>query len=355
MKEFNSLESMRYYRERLILPHDPSNKQKGSVVYFLNTSKDSIAQMMNNDHPIISNMGMLYKTYYYDHTTLVRCIKSNRIKGVVTTLPKAKAARLVDYADIESKVTTIRTPIMMHSTMGYNMVYDMSPVERLYSEHPKIKKFFITAKLTSFFDTFEAVYQHELVSDNPYTKYHVMVNLDEYADYVKNGSADNHIRQNILLGYMSVGNNAGSLCTPRSQEQEEQIRLLAREEHTAIHGACTLRCSHHCRHQFIRIVACTLQRIRTYRRLSALTAVDRRKQPARLYSRACRQLRILLRTAVDKKHNNICHRSSHTHHHRHTRMAQRQNILQHHLPRRHNPLILCTILSSPHSGGREQV
>lgn len=199
MKEFNSLESMRYYRERLILPHDPSNKQKGSVVYFLNTSKDSIAQMMNNEHPIISNMGAIYKTYYYDHTTLVRCIKSDKIKGVVTTLPKAKATRLVDYADIDSKVATVRTPIMMHSAMGYNMVYDMSPVEKLYSEHPKIKKLFINAKLTSFFNTFESIYQHELVSDPPYTKYHVMVNLDEYVSYVKNGKADYHILSMITL------------------------------------------------------------------------------------------------------------------------------------------------------------
>lgn len=200
MKEFSSLESMKFYRERLVLPHDPDNKQKGSIIYFLNTSKDGIACIMNNDHKVIANMGHIYKTYFYNHVSLVRCIKSPKIKTVSTTLAKAKATRLTDYAEMSDKVDNIRTPITADACLGKNVVYDLSPVEKLYSTNPKIKKFFIKDKLTSFFDTVYAAVTNPIGSNDAYKLNNVvMVDLDEYASYVKSGNGPYHVLSNIIL------------------------------------------------------------------------------------------------------------------------------------------------------------
>ena len=200
MKKLHALESMKYYRERLVLPHnETNNKHKGSLIYFLNTSKDSIAALLKNEHNVISNVGTLYKTYYYDHTTLVRCIKSPKVKGVSTTLANAKATRLTDYAIIADKVDGIKTPININTCMGNNIMYDLSPIETLYSQHPIVKKFYINDRILSFFNTFGTVINKDLGGDHPYTKYITMVNLDEYENYVKNGTGVYHVLSNIFL------------------------------------------------------------------------------------------------------------------------------------------------------------
>ena len=62
MKHLSSIESLTYYREKLYLPFDKNGKQKNSMIYVLNQSMKSIGQILNNDHPIISNEGNYYHT-----------------------------------------------------------------------------------------------------------------------------------------------------------------------------------------------------------------------------------------------------------------------------------------------------
>ena len=67
MKDFESLESLTFYREKLILPNNKQDKNKGSLMFAMHTSLDSIAEIFNNEHPMLYNQANMYKTYFYDH------------------------------------------------------------------------------------------------------------------------------------------------------------------------------------------------------------------------------------------------------------------------------------------------
>lgn len=201
MRKFSSLHSMTFYRERLILPHIESdddtkeNKTKGSILYLLNTSKDGIVKLLNNEHDLLSNQGFMYKTYYYDHLKLPKCVVSPKVKTVLIRPAKAKAERLVDYKEISSLVSNVLTPISLSAAAGRNILYDLMPVERLYSGNKKISNLYMRPKMNAFFDTYQNITSSEF---GDYKNTCILVDLDEYHNYTGTNSM-NHILNNLML------------------------------------------------------------------------------------------------------------------------------------------------------------
>ena len=191
MKHLSSIESLTYYREKLYLPFDKNGKQKNSMIYVLNQSMKSIGQILNNDHPIISNEGNYYHTYYYDFNWIPKSIKSNRVKNTGLYASGAKKDRFADYAEIKKECESVDTPLLTRKN-GPNIIIDMNPVIRLYEKQSKLKSLPLRESITTFLDTVQDYCSHSIVG---YTNYGIFVNLDEY-----NSTQSNlHILTYIML------------------------------------------------------------------------------------------------------------------------------------------------------------
>ena len=181
MKKYQELSSMTVYRNLLLLPHDDHHRDKGTMCYTINTSKESIVELIDNNHPMISNNGSIYKIYYYDHTRLPKCIKSTRIKNSGLTVSEARKRKIVDCSIISDMSDIIKTPIDISSQAGKNLFYDLEPVIELMSTNKdKLKKAFIVERLKTYFDTISSVLSPEIPNYNPTC---ILVNLEDYKDY----------------------------------------------------------------------------------------------------------------------------------------------------------------------------
>lgn len=195
VKTFNELQSLFFYKERMLLPHDKADPHKGYLFYILNTSLDSLNVLLANDHKYLSNTGNLYNNYYYDHTVLPKSINSKRIINSGLTVATAKKDRIVKYAEVKEKCgDTIRlTPISLTALSGKNFVYDLTPFIDLYTKQKKLQQAFMVEKLTTYFTSLSDLYKKEIPG---YTRSCIVVNLDEYDKTVDKTI---HILWNILL------------------------------------------------------------------------------------------------------------------------------------------------------------
>ena len=180
MKDFDSLESLTFYREKLILPNNKQDKNKGSLMFAMHTSLDSIVEIFNNEHPMLYNQANMYKTYFYNHMKLPDCIKSTKVKTKVIKPNQAKAERLTTYNLLKDKCNNVKTPITFGVANERNMIYDLMPIEKLYRDNNKLKTLPIRASMMAFLDTFTAITDTKLPG---YETKCILVNLDELSQY----------------------------------------------------------------------------------------------------------------------------------------------------------------------------
>lgn len=169
-------------RERVSLPFNQNDRLKGYMVFTLNTSIDGIVKLLQGDHKLISNIGGLYKTYYYDHTSLRGSLKGTTITTPGITMKEAKQQRLVRYGSIKAKMDGVITPIRFDLARGKNMIYDLQPVVEFMKGIPKITKKGIMARLSTFFQTLYGHYQRTFEG---YAKGPILVDLDEMGKDMK--------------------------------------------------------------------------------------------------------------------------------------------------------------------------
>lgn len=173
---------MKAKRERVSLPYNQKDRLKGYMVFTLNTSLDGIVEVLRGDHNIISNIGNMYKTYYYDYTSLRGSLKGTTITTPGITVKQAKEQRLVRYGSIRTKMDGVITPVRFDLARNKNMVYDLQPVVEFMKGIPKIAKKGILARLTTFFQTLYGHYQRNF---DGYEKGPILVDLDEMGKSLK--------------------------------------------------------------------------------------------------------------------------------------------------------------------------
>ena len=180
VKHLEELTSMTFYKEHLFLPYGVK-KQKGTILFSLNTSYESLIDNIFNESDVpLSNVGGIYKSYYYDYTLLPNAIKSKRVTTRPITIAKAKKDRLSDYTLVKSRDESIKT-VINPIPGGNNLIYDMEPVVRLYRYITKLNKISLLEKVTTFFNMINNLYNK--VNINGYEKSIIMVNIDEYNKY----------------------------------------------------------------------------------------------------------------------------------------------------------------------------
>lgn len=179
MKQFEDLQSLIFYKEKLVLPHGKNNKAKGYMFYSLNNSLDSLAILLKNQHPILSNMGNLYHTYYYDYTVVPTSIKSEIVKFSGLRTPEARVKRLADYDIVTQTIDGIKTPLVIRETRNVNFVYDLTPITDLYCKQEKLKKTTLVRQLKAYFASIHGVVSKSIPGYNKDS--YILVNLDEYS------------------------------------------------------------------------------------------------------------------------------------------------------------------------------
>lgn len=193
MKKYQELSSLVLYRSLLLLPHDEERRDKGTLCYTLNMTKESIIGLINNKHPLLSNNGSIYRVYYYDHTKLPKCIKSNRIKNSGLTISDARKQRIVNYTMMADMSDIIKTPMDITSQAGRNVLYDLEPMVELLSKQDKLKKAFIVERLRTYFDTLSGVMGSGI---HGYTSTCILVDLDEFEQYKLK---EYHVLSNLMM------------------------------------------------------------------------------------------------------------------------------------------------------------
>lgn len=177
LKQLEDIVDFTVRKEKMTLPRR-NNTNKGEFVCFLNTSKQGIANILNNEHPLILNQSSAYKGYYYDHISLRLSIKTQRIKNPGFTKSELKAQRLSDYGEIQELSNIIMTPVNIASLNKKNFIYDLEPFTRLIKSQEKLKKIPLIERLKIYFRSIGNLYNNiNLVG---YEKGPIYINLDEY-------------------------------------------------------------------------------------------------------------------------------------------------------------------------------
>ena len=190
--QISELESLSFISTKVWLPFDNKSRNKGNFIFVLNTTQQSIADLINDKEDRISNNGTIYKAYYYDYAILPKCIQSNKVVNSGLTIAKAKSQRLENYATFDSLCDVAITPVQLNTLSGKNFIYDLNPVTDLYSKQSKLKKIFLVEQLKTYFATIHSIVSTPITS---YTGGCIFVNLDDYSKYNKNI----HILHNIFL------------------------------------------------------------------------------------------------------------------------------------------------------------
>lgn len=168
---------LRFSRDKLRLPVDPNDRMHGNVAYFLNTSREGIAKVLNNKHPRIINTGKPYNTYYYDWFGLNKAFTGPGIMTTGITKANAKKERIVVYREMQEILPGIQTPATLTAAKRRNMVYDFDPIIDLMKRNKKLKSYSLIRKLTIFFNTLKAQMEKPIPG---YTGNTIFIDLDEY-------------------------------------------------------------------------------------------------------------------------------------------------------------------------------
>lgn len=191
-----------YQRQKVALPFQPNDRLKGSMIYVLNTSVDGIVELLDNRHPLFSNMGNVYNTYYYDFKTLRGSIQSDKVTTLGIKTPEAKAERATRYGLIKTKREGTITPIRLDLARGKNLIYDLQPVVDLVMGVERLKKMNFMVRCHALFDT---LYHHYQMPLEGYQKGVIFVNLD---DFPKNATLDSGHIFLYLLTLFTRSDNA---------------------------------------------------------------------------------------------------------------------------------------------------
>lgn len=202
MIHLSEVESLTYITTTIWVPfnHSKSNdgtkestsRNKGFYFFTINTTQESIADILNNTHDKVSNMGSIYKAYYYDYSLLPKCIKSKKVVNSGLTMAKAKKQRLQYYSIMDSLSEEVLTPLTLSPLSGKNFIYDMNPVIDLYDKQKKIQKTSLLEQFRAYFNTVGAIVEQQIPK---YQGNFVFVNLDDYTKCNKKS----HILHNIML------------------------------------------------------------------------------------------------------------------------------------------------------------
>lgn len=150
-RDLTDVVNMRITRDKLKLPFDANDRRYGKIIYFMNTSLDGIAKILNNGHPKISNIGKMYNTYYYDYLSLFKAFKGPGIPNTGKTRSIARHERAIRLAEITEKVEGINTPFTLEQSKYHNLVYDIDPIIDAMKQHPKMTKVNYLRKMDIFF------------------------------------------------------------------------------------------------------------------------------------------------------------------------------------------------------------
>ena len=176
MNTLSSIEDFTVRKEKLSLKEGNSNK--GHMLIFLNTSKQEIVKILNNEYKLIVNQGTTYKGYYYDHIRLRTSIKTTRVKNPGKSKKQLKDERLQDYGEIQSLSSLIITPLNLATLAGKNFVYDLEPFTRILSIQEKLRRVPLIERLRVYFESLSSLYNG--LNFNGYIRGPILINLDEY-------------------------------------------------------------------------------------------------------------------------------------------------------------------------------
>ena len=176
-KTVNDIPDLIYRREKITLPYDKKDRLKGYMTFALNVSLDSIAKIMDNQHPFISNPGNMYKTYYYDYTSLRGSLKCERFNVPGITVKEAKQQRLVNYGLIKNSLDGVLTPMKLELAREKNMIYDLQPVVDYMRGIAKLSRLPIIVRLKTYFDTLYGFYSKTYEG---YVRGPILVDMDSF-------------------------------------------------------------------------------------------------------------------------------------------------------------------------------
>lgn len=173
MNNIQDLELLKVYKERLFLPHDKMNKYAQSCIFMQGGNLESIAKIFNNDHPKLTNLGNIYKLYFYDAMRLRYVVKSPLVKNSGKTNVEARNERLAVYQHMEELAPQVLTPLVITNNKGLNMLYDLNPTVDIIKTHPKLQVTNTINKIKAFMNTIYAELNEINISgkDGKYTKY----------------------------------------------------------------------------------------------------------------------------------------------------------------------------------------
>jgi len=144
----------------------------------LNVSKDALADILMNLHPLMVNTGKIYNAYYYNHLALLN-INSPFIRRNVVSKKKLRVERFSDCDVMVSKVSGIKVPKASKLLHEKNVVYDMNPVVKYLQRQPRLKSAPLNVKLSNYFTAINTIYK-DMASLPGYVVSPIFVNLDEY-------------------------------------------------------------------------------------------------------------------------------------------------------------------------------
>ena len=177
LKQMEDVADFTVRKEKMALPRK-NGSNKGMFICFLNTSKEGIIRILNNEHPLMINQSSAYRGYYYDFIRLRTAIKSPRIKNPGKTKSDLKVERIEDYGLIQSNVKNILTPKVINIFAGKNFVYDMEPLTRLMKFQKKLNKIPLLERFKIYFKSVGELYNSLHFPE--YEKGPIFINLDEY-------------------------------------------------------------------------------------------------------------------------------------------------------------------------------
>lgn len=180
-RDLTDVVDMRITRDKLKLPFDANDRRHGKIIYFMNTSLDGIAKIINNGHPKISNIGKMYNTYYYDYLSLFKAFKGPGMPNTGKTRSIARRERAIRLAEIAEKVEGINTPFTLEQSKYRNLVYDIDPIIDAMKQHPKMTKVNYLRKMDIFFTSVDKLMSTNMnTSKGMYDGKTIFIDLDEY-------------------------------------------------------------------------------------------------------------------------------------------------------------------------------
>lgn len=181
MKNINEMELLMFYRERMYVPTNKDDKTKGSVIYFLNTSKESIEALLRNEHDRILNPSKTYKTYYYDFNVNTQ-IKSKK-KVPLIPVSVLRKQRMSQYLTLKDNTAGVKTLIDMKTSDGSNVFYDMNLLTSNIDERIGTVNMSIIDEMDMYFNSISGVINQNLGTSTLYPNKIVMINMDEFDKY----------------------------------------------------------------------------------------------------------------------------------------------------------------------------